>query len=63
MNLDGHKLAATSIVTMAGGVVMDTTTVAVNHLQDVTQTGQIISIVVSIVSGLVSLWKLLKKKK
>lgn len=59
MNWDGHKFAIASVVSSASGIAMESAT----HLQDVTQTGQIFSIIVSIVSGIVSLYKLLKRKK
>jgi hypothetical protein len=63
MNLDGHKLAAASVVASVSGLAMDSVSVVQNHLQDVTQTGQIVSIIISIISGVVSLFKLLRKKK
>jgi ABC-type enterochelin transport system permease subunit len=63
MSLDGHKLAVTSILASASGIAMDSVNVVQTHLQDVTETGQVISIIISIISGVVSLFKLLRKKK
>lgn len=60
----GFVYSGVSLASAAGAVVMEGgQTIAQSMVQDVTQTGQIISIIVSIVSGVVSLWKLLKRKK
>jgi len=60
MNLDhetvsGAKLAAVSFASAMAGQLP--------AVQELTDLGQIASIIVSIVSGVVSLWKLLKRKK
>lgn len=49
----GAKLAAVSVVSSIGSIPLD----------DTTQIGQAISILIGIVSGIASLWKLFKKKK
>lgn len=59
----GHKLAFTSMASTAAGLAMDSANVIQTHLGDVTQVGQAVSIIVSIVSGIVSLFKLLRKRK
>lgn len=50
---NGVKLAAVSVVTSLGSI----------PLEDVTQVGQVCSILVGIISGVVSLIKLFKRKK
>lgn len=58
----GHLLAGVSVASSIGGVAMENAAMVTNTiLQDATQTGQLVSIVVSIISGLVSLYKLLRK--
>lgn len=52
-NLLGVKLAGVSVVSSLGSIPLD----------DTTQIGQAISILIGIVSGIASLWKLFKKKK
>lgn len=49
----GAKLAGVSVVASLGSIPLD----------DTTQIGQAISILIGIVSGIASLWKLFKKKK
>jgi hypothetical protein len=52
-NMLGVKLAGVSVVSSLTSIPLD----------DTTQIGQIVSILIGIVSGMVSLFKLFKKKK
>jgi hypothetical protein len=49
----GSKLALLSVATSFASI----------PLEDTTQIGQIASILIGIISGVVSLWKMLKRKK